>query len=74
MKKNVYQRARDVVRELVPVLQTVRDCDKSLADQLRRAAQRVVLNIAQRRGSAALRSPGAAWCPRRPSSSSIWGP
>ena len=51
MKKNVYERAREVVRELVPVLQAIRDCDKSLADQMKRAAQSVVLNIAEGRGS-----------------------
>jgi len=50
-KKNVYERARAVVRELAPVLQTIRDCDKSLADQLKRAAQSLVLNIAEGRGS-----------------------
>ena len=49
--KNVYDRARGVVRELVPLLQTIRECDKSLADQLKRAAQSVVLNIAEARGN-----------------------
>jgi four helix bundle protein len=50
-KTNVYDRARNVVRELVPVLHTIRDCDKALADQLKRAAQSVVLNIAEARGN-----------------------
>jgi four helix bundle protein len=50
-EKNVYDRARGVVRELVPVLHTIREHDKSLADQLKRAAQSVVLNIAEARGS-----------------------
>ena len=50
-KRNVYDRARRVVRELVPVLRTIREYDKSLADQLKRAAQSVVLNIAEARGS-----------------------
>ena len=50
-KKNVYVRAREVVRELVPVLHIVREHDKSLADQLKRAAQSVVLNIAEGRGN-----------------------
>jgi four helix bundle protein len=50
-EKNVYDRARRVVRELVPVLHTIREHDKSLADQLKRAAQSVVLNIAEARGS-----------------------
>ncbi len=49
--KNVYDRARGVVRELVPVLHVIREHDKSLADQLKRAAQSVVLNIAEGRGS-----------------------
>jgi four helix bundle protein len=48
---NVYDRARRVVRELVPVLRTIREQDKALADQLKRAAQSVVLNIAEGRGS-----------------------
>ncbi len=50
-EKNVYDRARNVVRELVPVLQVIREHDKSLADQLKRAAQSVVLNIAEGRGN-----------------------
>jgi len=49
--KNVYDRARRVVRELVPLLHTIRECDKSLAEQLKRAAQSVVLNIAEARGN-----------------------
>ena len=49
--RNVYDRARRVVRELVPVLHTIREHDKSLADQLKRAAQSVVLNIAEGRGN-----------------------
>jgi len=50
-KTNVYDRARKVVQELAPLLQTIRDHDKSLADQLKRAAQSVVLNIAEARGN-----------------------
>ena len=50
-KTNVYDRARGVVRELVPLLRTIREHDKSLADQLKRAAQSVVLNIAEARGN-----------------------
>ena len=50
-KTNVYDRARKVVRELVPILHIVREHDKPLADQLKRAAQSVVLNIAEGRGS-----------------------
>ena len=50
-KTNVYDRARTVVRELVPLLHTIREHDKSLADQLKRAAQSVVLNIAEARGN-----------------------
>ena len=50
-KRNVYDRARNVVRELGPLLHTIREHDKSLADQLKRAAQSVVLNIAEARGN-----------------------
>ena len=50
-KTNVYDRARTVVRELAPLLRTIREHDKSLADQLKRAAQSVVLNIAEGRGN-----------------------
>jgi four helix bundle protein len=50
-KQNVYIKARSIVRELGPVLQAVRETDAKLADQLRRAAQSVVLNIAEGRGN-----------------------
>jgi len=50
-KKNVYHRARGIVRELGPLLQLIREHDKSLAEQLKRAAQSVVLNIAEGRGN-----------------------
>ncbi len=50
-EKNVYDRARNVLRDLVPLLHTIREHDKSLADQLKRAAQSVVLNIAEARGN-----------------------
>ena len=39
---NVYIRARRIVRELAPLLRVVREQDKALADQLKRAAQSVV--------------------------------
>ena len=50
-KRNVYVRAREVVRELAPLVQVIREQDRALADQLKRAAQSVVLNIAEGRGS-----------------------
>ncbi|MBT8453710.1 MAG: four helix bundle protein [Deltaproteobacteria bacterium] len=50
-KMNVYDRARRVVRELAPLVHLIREHDRSLADQLKRAAQSVVLNIAEARGS-----------------------
>ena len=49
-KKNVYVRAREVVRELAPLVQRVREQDRALGEQLKRAAQCVVLNIAEGRG------------------------
>ena len=51
MKKNVYVRAREVVQELAPVVASVRSHDADLANQMKRAAQSVVLNIAEARGS-----------------------
>ena len=50
-KKNVYVRAREVVREIAPLVQVIRGQDAKLADQLKRAAQSVVLNIAEGRGN-----------------------
>jgi four helix bundle protein len=50
-KKNVYVRAREIVRELAPLVRRIREQDAKLADQLRRAAQSVVLNIAEGRGN-----------------------
>ena len=50
-KMNVYDRARSVVQELAPLVHTIREHDRSLADQLKRAAQSVVLNIAEARGN-----------------------
>jgi len=50
-KINVYERARGIVRELGPLVHLIREHDKSLADQLKRAAQSVVLNIAEARGN-----------------------
>ena len=50
-KKNVYVRAREVVRELRSMVERVRVQDAKLADQLRRAAQSMVLNIAEGRGN-----------------------
>ena len=50
-KTNVYDRAREAAREIVPLVRAIREYDKSLADQLKRAAQSVVLNIAEARGN-----------------------
>ena len=50
-KKNVYVRAREITREIAPLVQTIRAQDAKLADQLKRAAQSVVLNIAEGRGN-----------------------
>ena len=50
-RQNVYIRARGIVRELWPVVEAVKERDAKLADQMRRAAQSVVLNIAEARGN-----------------------
>jgi four helix bundle protein len=50
-KINVYDRARRIAQEVFPLLHLIREHDKSLADQLKRAAQSVVLNIAEARGN-----------------------
>ena len=51
MGVNVYIKARRVVQEVASLLAVVKKHDRSLADQLKRAAQSVVLNIAEARGS-----------------------
>ena len=50
-KKNVYVRAHELVSELPPLIGRVKKRDRKLADQLQRAAQSVVLNIAEGRGN-----------------------
>ncbi|MGD8860392.1 MAG: four helix bundle protein [Myxococcales bacterium] len=45
------QIALDVVQDLAPVLKRVRRQDQSLFDQARRAANSIVLNIAEAEGS-----------------------
>ncbi len=50
-RQNVQVKAEGVVRELLPVIEAVRRRDRGLADQLRRAAQSVLLNIAEGRGN-----------------------
>ncbi len=47
MTFDAYARALDLLRSLVPVLARVAACDAGLADQLRRAAQSCVLNVAE---------------------------
>ena len=49
--RNVYTRARGVVRKMAPVVAEIRKQDRGLADQVRRAAQSLDLNIAEARGS-----------------------
>ncbi len=50
-KKNVYVTAREINREVEPLLRTIHARDAKLANQLQRAAQSVVLNIAEARGN-----------------------
>ena len=50
-KKSVYVRAQELVGGLPPVVERVKKRDRKLADQLQRAAQSVVLNIAEGRGN-----------------------
>lgn len=52
-KKNVEMKAQEVVREMAPVVRRIARQDGPLGNQLRRAAQSVVLNIAEARGSQA---------------------
>ena len=47
----MYVRARETIREIAPLVQIIRTRDAKLADQLKRAAQSVVLNIAEGRGN-----------------------
>jgi len=44
---DVYDCSLSLIRTLVPLLQRLVACDAKLADQLRRAAQSVALNIAE---------------------------
>ena len=47
MTFDAYARSLDLLRSLVPVLARLAACDAELADQLRRAAQSCVLNVAE---------------------------
>ena len=47
MAFDVYDCSLSLIRTLVPLLQRLVACDAKLADQLRRAAQSVALNIAE---------------------------
>ena len=47
----MYVRAQEIVRELPPLVERIRKRDRKLSDQLRRAAQSIVLNIAEARGN-----------------------
>ena len=50
-KNNVYVRACEIVCEMPAVLELVRSHDKKLANQMKRACQSVLLNIAEGRGN-----------------------
>ena len=47
MSFDAYDRSVDLLRTLAPLITAVASADSSLADQLRRAAQSVTLNIAE---------------------------
>jgi four helix bundle protein len=47
MSLDAYNRSIDLLRTLAPVITSLASIDTSLADQLRRAAQSVPLNIAE---------------------------
>jgi four helix bundle protein len=47
MPFDAYDRSVDLLRTLAPLLKSLAACDASLADQLRRAAQSVPLNVAE---------------------------
>ena len=47
MSFDVYDRSLDLIRTLAPLLRSLSATDASLADQLRRAAQSVSLNISE---------------------------
>ena len=50
-KKNVQVRAQEILVEMFPVIEAVRRRDRNLADQVKRASQSVLLNIAEAWGN-----------------------